>query len=213
MKITAISAQVRNQNRVNVSVDGAYRFSLDAYQLLDLGIKVGREYDEAGLAALEQESQFGKLYGRALEYCLMRPHSEREVRNYLYRKSRPVRKKDGSLTSGIPSEISTRVIDRLIEKKYIDDAKFAKYWVENRSVVKGASRRKLMNELRVKGVSSSIIDGALGETERSDADEIQKIITKKRSHYTDDKKLAAYLARLGFSYDDISRAIKTIEID
>ena len=74
MKITSISAQKRDNNRFNISVDGKYRFSLGLSQLIDLGIKVGREYDEAGLVELETESQFGKVYSRALEYCLMRPH-------------------------------------------------------------------------------------------------------------------------------------------
>src|ERR1035437_7486936 len=117
MKITAISSQIRDKNRVNISVDGKYRFSLDMYQLIDLGIKVGREYEESELISLEQESQFGKVYGRSLEYCLMRPHSSREVRDYLYRKTRPTRGKDGELKPGVAPEITLCVFDRLVEKK------------------------------------------------------------------------------------------------
>ena len=80
MKITGITSQTKNDNRVNVMVDGAYRFSLDIFQLSDLGIRVGKEYTEEELLELESESQFGKLYARTLEYCLMRPHSAKEVR-------------------------------------------------------------------------------------------------------------------------------------
>jgi len=207
MKITSISAQVRDQNRVNVSVDGKYRFSLDTYQLIDLGIKVGLEFDETQLVALEQESRFGKVYARALEYCLTRPHSGREVRDYLYRKTRPTRDKTGELKSGISTEITSRVFDRLSEKGYIDDIKFAHFWVENRSVTKGVSHRKLVAELRVKGVGSLIIEQEFDASGRNDNNEIQKIIAKKRSHYPDDKKLMAYLARLGFDYDDIKQAL------
>lgn len=61
-------------------VDGVFRFSLDIFQVSDIGIKVGKEYTDDELAKLESESQFGKLYARTLEYCLMRPHSAREVR-------------------------------------------------------------------------------------------------------------------------------------
>lgn len=207
MKITAISAQKRDNNRVNVSVDGKYRFSLDVYQLVELGVKVGREYDEAELTALEQDSQFGKLYGRALEYCLMRPHSAREVKDYLYRKTRSTRDKTGEVKPGVSPEITLRVYDRLLDKGYINDTKFTKYWVENRSLTKGASLRKLTSELRSKGVDSAIIEQAFSETERNDGDEIQKIILKKRSHYPDDQKLIAYLARQGFNYDEIKKAI------
>jgi len=203
MKITSISAQVRDKNRVNVSVGGEYRFSLDAYQLIDLGIKVGLEYDETQLVALEQESQFGKVYARTLEYCLMRPRSGREVRDYLFRKVRPKRDKNGELKPGVSTEITSRVFGRLVEKNYIDDAKFAHYWVENRSVVKGTSHRKLVAELRQKGIESSIIEQEFDVSSRNDSDEIKKIIAKKRSHYPDDKKMMAYLARLGFDSDSI----------
>ena len=207
MKITSITSQVRDKNRVNISVDGKYRFSLDAYQLIDLGIRIGREYDESELLALEQESQFGKAYGRALEYCLMRPHSSREMKNYLYRKTHPTRNKTGELKPGLASDITERVFDRLLEKGYINDEKFAHYWVENRSLSKGASRKKIILELRTKGISTSIIDQELSQTERNDNDEMRKIIIKKRSHYPDNQKFMAYLARLGFNYDDIKQAL------
>lgn len=207
MKITSVSPQTKNNNRVNISVDGKYRFSLDIFQLVDLGIKVGGEFDESELILLEQESQFGKLYGRALEYCLMRLHSAKEVKDYLYRKTRPTRNKLGELRPGLSSEITTRVLDRLIEKGYINDEKFAKFWAENRCITKGASSKKIRSELFSKGVSSSIIDQVLGDSERDDKAELQKIIIKKRPHYIDDKKFIAYLARLGFNYDDIKQAL------
>lgn len=207
MIITSISSQVRDKNRVNVSVDGKYRFSLDVYQLVDLGIKVGKEYDEAGLVMLEQESQFGKVYSRALEYCLSRPHSVREVKEYLYRKTIPKRDKTGELKPGIPSSVCDRVLDRLIERLYVDDAKFAEFWVENRSVSKGTSQRKLIAELRQKGISSQIIDDVIDKSDRNDESEIKKIIAKKRAHYPDDQKFMSYLARLGFGYDEIKQAL------
>jgi regulatory protein len=209
MKITSINVQKRDNNRVNVCVDGKYRFSLDTYQLIELGIKTGREYSEDELIALEQESQFGKIYGRALEYCLMRPHSAREVQQYLYRKTRLKRDKKGELQPGVSTDITARVFERLTEKGYVDDQKFARYWVENRSLGKGISKRKLTSELMIKGVKNTIINHLLSETERSDTEEIQKIIAKKRSHYPDDKKLIVYLARQGFDYDEIKQAINS----
>jgi len=207
MKITGISIQKKDKNRINVMVDGKYRFSLDVFQLVDLGIKVGAEYSDEELTNLEQESQFGKVYGRALEYSLMRPHSAREVLDYLYRKTRPTRTKTGEMRPGVPTEVTTRVFDRLVEKGYVDDEKFARYWVDNRSLRKGASKRKLSSELSAKGVERSIIERLLSESERTDEDELQKIIEKKRSKYPDDQKFMMYLARQGFSYDDIKSAL------
>lgn len=209
MKITAITPQQKDKNRINVMVDGMYRFSLDIFQYADLGIRVGKEYSDEELTTLEQESVFGKVYGRALEYCLMRPHSGKEVRDYLYRKTRDSRTKTGEIKKGIMPEITNRVFDRLVEKGYVDDEKFTRYWVENRSITKGVSKRKLQAELGVKGVDRAIIDRFLNETDRTDSDEIGKIIAKKRSRYPDDQKLMHYLARQGFGYDDIKRALET----
>ncbi|HET8690421.1 MAG TPA: RecX family transcriptional regulator [Candidatus Saccharimonadales bacterium] len=212
MKITAITAQSRDHDRVNISIDGKYRLSLDVLQVTELGIKVGREIDEDELAELEQESQFGKLYTRALEYCMMRPHSIKEVRDYLYRKTLTKRyksKKTGELKErqGVSQSIADRVLARLVDKGYLNDDDFTRYWLENRSLAKGASRRKLVAELRAKGVDQSIIDGQLSQSQRSDEEEIQKILLKKRSRYPDERKLVAYLARQGFSYDDIKSAL------
>lgn len=207
MKITGISAQQKDKNRINIMVDGKYRFSLDIFQYADLGIKVGQEYTDEELTVLETESQFGKAYTRALEYCLMRPHSSKEMRDYLYRKTRDTRTKTGGVKKGLPVEITQRVFDRLVEKNYINDEKFASYWIENRNMQKGVSRRKLQAELRSKGVDSSIIDRLLSESSRTDEDELQKIIAKKRARYPDDQKLMQYLARQGFGYDDIKQAL------
>ena len=194
-------------------IDGKYRFSLDIFQYADLGIKVGKEYSEEELNALESESQFGKLYARTLEYCLMRPHSAKEVRDYLYRKTRDTRTKTGEVKKGVPAELTVRVLDRLREKGYIDDEKFTRFWVENRSLSKGASRRKLTAELRAKGVEQSIIDSALTSSERSDETELAKVVMKKRARYPDERKFIAYLAGQGFSYDAIKQALAEQEED
>lgn len=211
MKITSISAQAKNANRVNVSVDGKYRFSLDMYQLADLGVSVGKEYTEQELAALESESEYGKLYGRALEYSIMRPHSSREMRDYLWRKTRTTKYKSrtGEIKEreGVSQDICDRVYERLVEKGYINDENFARWWVDNRNLRKGTSRRKLQAELQQKGINSGIISSILEVSPRTDADELSKIVAKKRAKYPDETKLMQYLARQGFSYDDIKSAL------
>lgn len=207
MKITDISSQVKNKDRVNVSVDGTYRFSLDVFQVGEIGIKIGHEYSEDELVELETESQFGKLYGRSLEYCLMRSHSAKEMRDYLYRKTRDRRDQTGKVKQGVSADVTKRVFERLEQKGYIDDEKFARHWIENRDMTKGASARKLTSELRAKGVEQAIIDVYLSETDRSDQDELIKVISKKRRKYPDNQKFMQYLAGKGFRYDDIKQAL------
>jgi regulatory protein len=171
-----------------------------------------KEYTDQELVELETESQFGKLYGRALEYCLMRPHSAKEVRDYLWRKTRTTKqrnKKTGEITDreGVSQAVADRVYARLVDKGYIDDEKFTRFWVENRNLTKGSSKRKLIAELRLKGVEQSIIDLVLSDSDRSDDDELRKVLAKKSSKYDDEQKLIAYLARQGFMYDDIKAAL------
>lgn len=208
MKITAITAQQKNKNRVNVMVDGEYRFSLDVFQYADLGLRIGKEYSDEELNALETESQFGKVYARTLEYCLMRPHSAKEVRDYLYRKTRDMRTKTGEMKKGVSPDITGRVFDRLVEKDYINDEKFARYWIENRNLSKGISQRKLTAELRSKGVDQAMIETLLAGSSRGEDDELQKIIIKKRPRYPDEQKFIQYLMRQGFRYDDIRAALR-----
>lgn len=206
MKITGITAQQKNKHRVNVMVDGVFRFSLDVFQVADLGIRLNKEYTESELVALEEESQFGKLYARALEYSLMRPHSAKEVRDYLYRKTRDTRTKTGEVRKGVSPHLTERVFHRLSEKGYIDDERFTRYWIENRNQLKGASRRKLQAELQAKGVASSLIDTIYENSERNDDEELQKVIAKKQKRYPDEQKFIQYLMRQGFRYDAIRAA-------
>jgi regulatory protein len=96
----------------------------------------------------------------------------------------------------------------LLDKGYVNDEAFARFWVENRNQTKGASTRKLSAELSAKGVDRQIISDALDRSSRSDEDEVRKVIAKKRAKYPDEQKLIQYLARQGFSFDDIRAALQ-----
>lgn len=228
LKITDIKQAVRNENRVNVYVNGKYAFSLDVAQVVDMGVKIGRVISEEELADYKKASEFGKAYQRALEWVLMRPRSVRELKDYLKRREmqseakekkrdrerdreiaelvakgeevdvRRLEKRAERAKNRVKYDFRDLIVERLVERGYVDDVKFARYYVENRFVKKGVSRKRLKMELMKKGISQDVIDGVLNE--RSDEEEILKIIAKKRTKYTDEK-LVAYLCRQGFSYD------------
>ena len=217
--ITAIKPAVRNESRVNIYVNDKYEFSLDLAQVVDFKIKVGKNLSEAELEKLRQASEFGKLYQRALEKTLSRPHSVKEIRDYLKNKrSKRLaenkmaitnRKKDKELIKKYILKVKEkplfsdddieRIICRLIEKGYLDDRKFAEYFVENRNQKKGESIKKLNIELTKKGIDQNIVAEVLENSDRNDEVEIKKIIEKKRKKY-DNKKLIQYLTRQGFDY-------------
>lgn len=213
MKVTALKAQVRDKNRVNVFVDGSYRFSLEIAQVIDLGIKSGDEYTEEELLALEIESQYGKVYARTLEYVFVRPRSQRELRDYLRRKTFDKRDQKGMIRKGISPELADRVFQRLVDKGHLNDLSFASFWVENRNLRKGISTKKLKAELMTKGVSSQIIDEVLRQTDRDESSDIQSVIRRKAYKYPEERKFIEYLARQGFGYDTIKEGLEQFKED
>ena len=96
---------------------------------------------------------------------------------------------------------------RLIERGYVDDERFARLWVENRSVRKGVSQKKLRLELQAKGVAQDIIENCLSEGVRNEQEELAKVIARKAKKYPDEQKLIQYLLRQGFNYSDILDAL------
>ena len=199
--ITDLKQGVKNPNRVNVFVDGKFSFSLDIAHVVDLGVKVGIKLSAEKLDELKKASEFGKLYQRALEWALVRPRSEKEVRDYLYKKV---------FEKKLDKNYIDLIVVRLKEKKYLDDTVFAKYYVENRFVKKGISRRRLSLELMKKGVAKEIIAEVLDG--RNDEEEILKMIAKKRARY-DDEKLISYLCRQGFSFELVQNLVRDYEKD
>ena len=102
------------------------------------------------------------------------------------------------------------IVQRLCEKGYVDDERFAEYYAENRFVKKGISKKRLKMELVKKGVEQDVIDGVLNE--RDETEEILKMIAKKRAKY-DDEKLTQYLCRQGFDYQLVRSLVRTYEKD
>lgn len=200
-KITDLRQGVKNENRVNVFVNGKYSFSLDISQVVDFHLKKGAEISAEQLEEYKKASEFGKLYQRTLEWVLTRPRSVRETNDYLFKKT---------FEKKLDKNYIDRIVEKLVEKKYLDDAKFAAYYAENRFVKKGISKKRLRMELMKKGVASSIIDEVLDV--RNDEEEIKKMIIKKRGRYTEEK-LTAYLCRQGFDFQLVKDLVRSYGTD
>ena len=193
-KITNIKAAVRNENRVNIFINGEFSFSLDISQLIDYKLKIGESLSEEKIAEIKRASTFGKVYARTLEWVLTRPRSIKETQDYL--KLKIYKNKIEDFTD----EDINEIIKKLVNKKYLDDEKFAEYYVENKNIKKGISDKKLKYELRKKGINDEIIKRTLEKSERNPEEEIKKIILKKGNKYSPEK-LFNYIVRQGFSYE------------
>ncbi len=199
MKITKIQPAVKTAGRYNIFIDEKYSFSLDENQLLEQKLKIGLEINDEKLTELQGESEFGKSYARALELILRRPRSFREMNDYARRKK-------------WEEELTDRVLNRLSEKGYLDDKKFANFWLKARVSSKPISKRKLSAEMMQKGIKREIIDEVLSDySENDEQDALLVLIKKKQKKYTDEQKLMAYLAGQGFSYGAIKEALQKSE--
>ena len=221
MKVTKIQQQVKRSDRYSIYIDEKYSFSLSDYQLVGSGVHVGKEFTAAELDEFLQESQFGRAYERALNYVMIRPRSKKEINDYLIRtflypkpkvftdKSGKRRVKKVAVNKAKVRHMIGRVMERLHEKGYIDDRRFAAAWVDSRQAYKKPSRRKLEQELFAKGVDQQIIATLLQDSEETEKENLRLLIMKKRklSRYQDEIKLKQYLLRQGFNYDDIREVL------
>jgi regulatory protein len=194
MKITSIKQQIKRNDRYSVFVDGKYSFSLSESALLELRLASGQEVDEPQLAELKEASGNDKAYGNALRYVAIRPRSEWELRTYLRRKE-------------VDDPVADTIIERLQQVGLQDDLQFAKSWVANRHLLKSTSKRKLQLELKQKRVPNAIIDTVLREDKVDERQSLQALVAKKQHRYPDKNKFMQYLARQGFSYDDIKSVL------
>ncbi len=219
-RLTDMREAVRIQNRVNLYVDNKYYCSLDISQVVDFHLKIGQALDDELLARLKSASDFGRLYALALEYSILRPRAEKELRDYLRCKTldktvRVKNRKTGEyvtkIRKGYDQSLIRPVFERLKSRGYLDDEKFARIWVENRNVKKGSSLKKIRNELLQKGVDSRTIDKVLSDDIRNDRDELRKVIARKQNKYDDRQKFIQYLLRQGFNYSDVLEELSGIE--
>jgi regulatory protein len=196
MKVTSIKQQVKNPERVSVFVDGKYEFSLSFDELVKYKLKNNDEFSAADIKKFKKISADGKLRARALEWLLNRPHSEREFRDYLYKKK-------------VEPEQIESLVGEMAERGYLDNAKFAAWFTELQAR-RGKSDRAIRAELFKKGISRELADQTVEEGAGDEAERLKAIVEKKRhlSRYKNDpQKLIQYLIGKGFSWQLVKETL------
>jgi regulatory protein len=106
----------------------------------------------------------------------------------------------------VPDEIAESVLARFVEVGLIDDAAFARAWVESRHHSRGLARKALAAELRQRGISDGEVRAAVGSL--SPQEEIaaaRRLVMKRiaatrgRPLPTRARQLLGMLARKGYS--------------
>lgn len=80
----------------------------------------------------------------------------------------------------VPDEIAERLLDRFEEVGLIDDAAFARLWVESRQSGKGLARRALAQELRRKGVEDEVARQALDEVDPEQERASARVLVRRK---------------------------------
>src|SRR3954468_14111418 len=80
----------------------------------------------------------------------------------------------------VPEDIATRLLDRFEEVGLVDDAAFAREWVEQRQSGRGLARRALAQELRRKGIDDEVSREALDEIDADDEVEVARTLVRAR---------------------------------
>ncbi|MFE0455128.1 recombination regulator RecX [Streptomyces sp. NPDC058914] len=115
----------------------------------------------------------------------------------------------------IPDDVAEEVLSRFEEVGLINDSAFADAWVESRHHGRGLARRALAQELRTKGVDSTLIDEAVSQldSEREEATARELVARKLRSTRGLDRdkrlrRLAGMLARKGYPQGMALRVVR-----
>lgn len=105
----------------------------------------------------------------------------------------------------VPDEVATRLLDRFEEVGLVDDAAFARDWVQSRHAGRGLARRALAAELRRKGVDAAVVTEAVEAVDPDDEVESARQLVRRKlpslrrfDTVTQVRRLTGMLARKGY---------------
>ncbi|MBM4420872.1 MAG: regulatory protein RecX [Chloroflexi bacterium] len=143
----------------------------------------------------------GDPYELAVRFLAARPKSVAEIRRHLRSK-------------GHAEDVIDQTVDRLRAQRYVDDADFARYWVEQRERFRPKGSRAVVSELMQKGVSRETIDLVLGERPpdsqvRLARAAIRRPLARWLTLEPADRKrkIHAFLTQRGFDYETIEQVL------
>lgn len=196
-RISAICAQKRIPNRLNIFIDGEFAFGVE--RIVGAWLCIGDEVDAEKAKSILHADEIEKAYIRALKFLNIRARSVHEVTKRLS-------------DAGFSLEAVNKTVSRLQSAGLLSDVDFAKSWVDNRCTFRPRAKRALTFELKQKGIMEEEIQSAI-----CDLDENQLAVhaaSKVASRFTQlsfdefRKKMFGYLMRRGFSYGTTAEAVQ-----
>lgn len=197
--ITALRFQKHNPDRVNVFLDGKFAFALPSLEAARL--RIGQHLADPEIARLNALDVRAKAYDRAIRYLSFRPRSTAEVRRRL-------------AAASYGEDVIAATLARLAEQGYLDDAAFARYWVENRRSFRPKGAQALRQELRLRGLDGEVIEATLaglddvdGALQAARARAERQASLAAADPQTFRRRLSDFLLRRGFDYEVVREAV------
>lgn len=205
--VTRLVAQQKNPNRVSVFIDGAFAFGVHVDLVVEFGLHKGQALDVAAQQQMVAADRVRAAREVAMNYLGYRARTAHEVQQKLLR-------------IGFDADVAEDTVARLRDLGYLDDAAYARHYVEARFRNRGYGPSRLRGDLRRRGINAALIDTVLDEM--VDQDELLEAARRHAAKrwprlaaepdaYKRRKKMADYLVRRGFSYEVAGRVIDELE--
>ena len=194
-----------DKKRKRISIDGEYAFALYNQEVNRYRLEVGEEIEASVYGEIHGELIPKRVKARTLYILKSSQKTEKQVRDKLL---------EGGYTERY-AEIGIEYAKRF---GYIDDLRYAQYFVENSC--RGRSRRDIEQRLYRRGIDRDVISSVLDELRPDTEDDTDAVwAALRRKSVTPDnigeldfdarRKLYAYLMRKGFSSDCITRVLRS----
>ena len=198
--IAALRPRGAKGTSFTVEFSNGERLDLRAETVATRGLNVGDTVAAATVLGWQKEDNDRLAVEAGLNFISYRPRSTKEVADHLRKKSFEKTARD-------------HAIHRLQELGYLDDAAFARFWVESRTAHRPKGKRALNWELRQKGIADTTIEDVLARF-AGDESALARAAARKRAatmatadHDVYRRKMGAFLTRRGFSYDVVERVV------
>ena len=200
MKIIEISRRRRSLYRLDFEQGDSIEVDVRTFD--ESRFAVGQEITEEQLNTLLATSRYNRARERALYLLGLRDYACKELEEKLYSEADPV--------------TAAAVVERLREVGLLDDERYAARLARSLSEVKHYPRRRIEQELRQRGISPVLAQAAVSDLEGEDFEQALEILRRKYYNKLNDpdnrRRVTAALARRGFSYGAIRRAMDEMEM-
>ncbi len=197
MNIFSIKLAKRSANVFMAETDsGEYMLHSDI--LVKNNIRVGSVDDSIFFDSVE-ESAVLIGYNLALKYIGASIKTEKQIRDYLYRKE-------------YHKDPIDQIIMKLKEYKIIDDKTYAEIFVRSNP---NYSRRKLKQKINNNGIKSDLVDIATENVDDTDSAmrHAEKFLRNKEATKENIDKMIRRLSYLGYNWDSIRQVLNRLKYD